>query len=57
MIDDCFPQAARETAQEADVVVTNHSLLGVSALSDSDLFGPIGALAVDEAHELAERVR
>ena len=57
MIDDCFPQAARETAQEADVVVTNHSLLGISALSDNDLFGPIGALAVDEAHELAERVR
>ena len=57
MIDDCFPQVARETAQEADVVVTNHSLLGISALSDSDLFGPIGALAVDEAHELAERVR
>ena len=57
MFDGCFPQAARETAQEADVVVTNHSLLGISALSDSDLFGPIGALAVDEAHELAERVR
>ena len=57
MFDGCFPQAARETAQEADVVVTNHSLLGISALSDSDLFGQIGALAVDEAHELAERVR
>lgn len=57
MIEDCFPQAARALAQDADLVVTNHSLLGIDALSDGDLFGPIGALAVDEAHELADRVR
>ena len=57
MIDNCFPQMARELAQDADVVVTNHSLLGINALGEGDLFGPIGALAVDEAHELADRVR
>ena len=40
MIDNCFPQMARELAQDADVVVTNHSLLGINALGEGDLFGP-----------------
>lgn len=56
-IDDCFAQQARETAAEADLVVTNHSLFGIYCTSPNDLFEDIGPVVVDEAHELAERVR
>lgn len=57
MIDECFPKAAREEANEADLVVTNHSLFGIHCTGENDLFPEIGPLVVDEAHELADRVR
>ena len=56
-IDDCFPQEARKQAASADLVVTNHSLLGIDALGANELFPDIDAVVIDEAHELAERVR
>ena len=56
-VDDCFAQQAREAAGEADLVVTNHSLFGIHCTSPNDLFEDIGPVVVDEAHELAERVR
>ena len=49
LIDECFAQAARLEASEADVVVTNHSLFGINACGEGEF--------VDEAHELADRVR
>ncbi|QWW20703.1 ATP-dependent DNA helicase [Schaalia sp. 19OD2882] len=54
---ECFPQAAREQVIAADLVVTNHSLLGIAATGQGDLFGEIDLVIVDEAHELASRVR
>lgn len=57
LVDDCFAQRARDAAAEADVVITNHSLFGINATEGSSLFGEIDAVVVDEAHELADRVR
>ena len=57
LIDECFAQAARLDASEADVVVTNHSLFGINACGEGELFGEYDAVVIDEAHELADRVR
>lgn len=51
----CFPVIARREAMGANVVVTNHAMLGVEAdgnsvLPDADIF------IVDEAHDLVGRV-
>ncbi|OMC04231.1 ATP-dependent DNA helicase [Mycolicibacterium fortuitum] len=53
---DCFAERAREKAGAADVVVTNHALLAIDALSDSSVLPEYELLVVDEAHELADRV-
>ncbi len=57
MFKECFPQGARERAAGADLVVSNHSMLGIHAMGAPDLFPEIDVVVVDEAHELAERVR
>ncbi|WP_051259419.1 ATP-dependent DNA helicase [Schaalia suimastitidis] len=57
MVEECFAQRARDRAAEADVIVTNHTLLGIHATGEADLFTDIDMVIVDEAHELAERVR
>lgn len=57
LIDECFAQEARTQATEADVVVTNHFLFGINACTEGELFGDYDAVVVDEAHELADRVR
>ncbi|GIF11105.1 ATP-dependent DNA helicase [Actinoplanes teichomyceticus] len=53
---ECFAEASRVRAREADIVVTNHSLLAVDMLSDRHIIPPHKLLVVDEAHELADRV-
>jgi ATP-dependent DNA helicase DinG len=53
---ECFAEASRARAREADVVVTNHSLLAVDMLSGRHIVPPHRLLVVDEAHELADRV-
>jgi len=53
---DCFAEASRVRAREADIVVTNHSLLAVDMLADRHIIPPHRLLVVDEAHELADRV-
>jgi ATP-dependent DNA helicase DinG len=53
---ECFAEASRTRAREADIVVTNHSLLAVDMLSDRAIVPPHKVLVVDEAHELADRV-
>lgn len=55
--DDCFPALARQRAFDADVVVTNHSLLGVFVNGRQEVLPEFTSLVVDEAHELAGRVR
>ncbi|KUH97114.1 ATP-dependent helicase [Mycolicibacterium acapulense] len=53
---DCFAEKAREKAGRADVVVTNHALLAIDAISDAAVLPEHHLLVVDEAHELVDRV-
>lgn len=53
---DCFAERAREKAGAADVVVTNHALLAIDAISDAAVLPDHHLLVVDEAHELVDRV-
>lgn len=59
----CFPIKARETAGEADIVVTNHSMLAVQAATGTPVvlgnktLGEFRHVLVDEAHTLPEKVR
>ena len=53
---DCFAEKARDTAGHADVVVTNHALLAIDAISDAAVLPEHRLLVVDEAHELVDRV-
>jgi ATP-dependent DNA helicase DinG len=54
--EDCFAEASRIRAREADIVVTNHSLLAVDMLTERHILPIHKVLVVDEAHELADRV-
>ena len=56
LLDDCFPQRARTHAKEADVVVTNHAMLGIAAAGSPNVLPEHEVLIVDEAHELTDRV-
>ncbi|MHB1065292.1 MAG: ATP-dependent DNA helicase, partial [Georgenia sp.] len=56
MIAECFPERARQAAREADVVVTNHAMLGIAAAGSPNVLPEHDVLVVDEAHELADRV-
>ena len=53
---ECFAETSRARAREADIVVTNHSLLAVDMLADRHIVPPHKLLIIDEAHELADRV-
>lgn len=53
---DCFAEKARDAAGHADVVVTNHALLAIDAISDAAVLPEHRLLVVDEAHELVDRV-
>jgi ATP-dependent DNA helicase DinG len=56
LLDECFPERARATARAADVVVTNHAMLGIAASGSTHVLPEHQVLVVDEAHELADRV-
>ncbi|RMI08924.1 ATP-dependent DNA helicase [Cellulomonas triticagri] len=56
MLDECFPERARAAARSADVVVTNHAMLGIAASGSPHVLPEHDVLVVDEAHELADRV-
>ncbi|XCB30351.1 ATP-dependent DNA helicase [Arcanobacterium hippocoleae] len=51
----CFPLLARNRALEADIVVTNHAMIGVEAGANSVL-PEADVYIIDEAHELVGRV-
>ncbi len=55
-ITECFPNRARSLAKEADVVVTNHAMLGIAASGTPGVLPEHEVLIVDEAHELTDRV-
>ncbi len=53
---ECFAEQSRLRAREADVVVTNHSLLAIDMLAGRHIVPPHKVLVIDEAHELVDRV-
>ncbi len=53
---ECFAEAARGRAKDVDVVVTNHALLAIDALSDVDILPEHDVVIIDEAHELDGRI-
>ncbi|HEX6537782.1 MAG TPA: helicase C-terminal domain-containing protein, partial [Candidatus Dormibacteraeota bacterium] len=48
----CHMVRARQRAADADIVVTNHSLLLADSERQGQVLAPYGALVVDEAHQL-----
>jgi ATP-dependent DNA helicase DinG len=52
----CFAELARETAGEADVVVTNHALLAIDAMENYIVLPDHDVVVIDEAHDLVDRV-
>lgn len=56
LIEECFPERARGTAREADVVVTNHAMLGIAATGSPNVLPEHSVIVADEAHELPDRV-
>ncbi len=50
--DDCYAEAARADARDADIVVINHALLAQDLISPSPLFNDRDLIVVDEVHEL-----
>ena len=51
----CFAEAARRRAAESDIVVTNHALLAIDAVSEG-ILPEHRVVVIDEAHELVDRV-
>ncbi len=54
---ECFSELVRARAADADVIVTNHALLAIDTFEGLGILPEHDALVVDEAHELADRVR
>lgn len=54
--EECFAEAARRRTQDVDIVVTNHTLLAIDAMSDINVLPEHSAVIIDEAHELDGRV-
>jgi ATP-dependent DNA helicase DinG len=52
----CFAEAARDAAAEADLIVTNHSLLAIDLAGDAAALPPYEVAVLDEAHDLAARL-
>lgn len=53
---ECFAELARAKAHAADVVVTNHAMLGVAAGGSPGALPEYEFLVIDEAHDLVSRV-
>ena len=54
--EDCFAERARTEAAQVDVVVTNHALLAIDAITGIQILPAHDVVVVDEAHELDDRV-
>ena len=63
LVDLCLPRAARNKVATADIVITNHTLLGIQAaknvpvVTGSRALGTFHHLMVDECHALPGTVR
>lgn len=54
--EDCFAEAARRSAAKSDIVVTNHAMLAIDALSPATILPEHDVVVIDEAHELTDRI-
>ena len=52
-----FYLAARKNAQEADIIITNHSMLLTDMVRESSMLPPYDYLVIDEAHHLEKSAR
>ena len=52
---DCFAAKAKAKAQDADVVVTNHTLLAIEIVDAHPILPERDAVIIDEAHEFMDR--
>lgn len=53
---ECFSELARERAADADLVITNHAMLAISAFEGLAVLPEYDVVVIDEAHELQDRV-
>ena len=53
---ECFSELARARGANADIVVTNHAMLAISAFEGIAVLPDYDVVVVDEAHELHDRV-
>ena len=53
---ECFAEKARDTARDADIVITNHALLSIDAFENRTVLPEHDVVVIDEAHELPARV-
>ncbi|WP_216918025.1 ATP-dependent DNA helicase [Nocardia noduli] len=53
---DCFAERARAESAQSDIVVTNHALLAIDAISGIQILPEHDVVVIDEAHELVDRV-
>jgi ATP-dependent DNA helicase DinG len=56
LVDECFVERARAAAKDADVVVTNHSMLAIDAFEGRQILPEHDLVVIDEGHELVDRV-
>lgn len=54
--EECFAEAARRKAADVNIVVTNHALLAIDAVSDISILPEHEVVIIDEAHELDGRI-
>ena len=53
---DCFAEEARRAAADVDIVVTNHAMLAIDAISEANILPEHDVAIIDEAHELDGRI-
>ncbi|MGU3437745.1 ATP-dependent DNA helicase [Actinomycetes bacterium M1A6_2h] len=54
--EDCFAEKARGESAKSDVVVTNHAMLAIDAITGIKVLPEHDVVVIDEAHELVDRV-
>jgi len=54
--EECFAELAKDRAAQAQLVITNHSLLAIDAIEGVPMIPDYDAVVIDEAHELVARV-
>ena len=54
--EECFAERAKERAAEAQLVITNHSLLAIDAIEGIPMIPEYDVVVVDEAHEVTARI-